>query len=294
MNETNNNTIQQINHQARREAQAAMGRVRIEATGLVNYQSRGRLAVIGDHRAMEVAPGLGDQLHPMVILTAGAEEPGAPLVPLGGRAIEIDGYLGDFKIHLGEAGQANYELLAVDLVLDLSTEPLLDRAMTPPGYFHCAGDDAELDQVIGAMGEMKGQFEKPRYFDYDPQICAHGRSGKTACSRCLDVCPAEAISSLAETIEVNAYLCQGGGACATVCPSGAIRYVYPSVKDTLERLRKLLSVYRDAGGVDPLLLITGEGDQSFAEPALGNHLVMQVEELASVGLEVWLSALAYG
>ncbi|MCG8488625.1 MAG: hypothetical protein MI756_14220, partial [Chromatiales bacterium] len=64
-----------------------------------------------------------------------AEAPGVPVVPLGGQAIEIEGYLGDFKIHLGEAGQANFEMLAVDLILDLSTEPLLDRAMTPPGYF---------------------------------------------------------------------------------------------------------------------------------------------------------------
>ncbi len=294
MSEMNSNTTQQINHQARREARAAMERVRIEATVLVNYQSRGRLAVIGDERAMEIAPRLSDRLHPLVILTAGAEAPGVPVVPLGGRTIRIEGYLGDFKIHLGESGQASYEMLAVDLILDLSAEPLLDRAMTPPGYFHSTEDDAELDRAITAVGEMKGQFEKPRYFDYDPQICAHGRSGKTACTRCLDVCPAEAITSLSESIEVNAYLCQGGGACATVCPSGAIRYVYPNVKDTLERLRRLLTAYREAGGTDPVLLITGENDRPLPEPALGNQLVMPVEELASVGLEVWLSALAYG
>jgi ferredoxin len=185
-------------------------------------------------------------------------------------------------------------MVAVDLILDLSPQPLMDLEMPPFGYFHATGDEAELDQVIASLREMKGQFEKPKFFDYDPQICAHGRAGISACSRCLDACPAEAITSLVERIEVNPYLCQGGGVCATVCPSGAIRYVYPSVKDTLERLRKLLTVYRQAGGMDPLLLITAESDQPLSEPTMGNQLVMQVEELASVGLEVWLSALAYG
>jgi ferredoxin len=294
MSELNSNPVQQINRQARQEAHNAMNRVRIEATGLVNYQSRGRLAVVGDQRVQEIVPRLSGKLHPLVILTEGTEEPGVPVVPVGERAIDITGYLGAFKINLGASGRANFEILAVDLILDLSPEPLLDRDMTPPGYFHSSMDSAELEPIISTLGGMTGRFEKPRYFDYDPQICAHGRAGKTACTRCLDVCPAEAISSLGETIEVNAYLCQGGGACATVCPSGAIRYLYPSAKDTLERLRRLLTVYREAGGVNPVLLIHASNDEPFPEPEWANYLVMQVEELASVGLEIWLSALAYG
>ena len=282
------------NRRARSAALEAMGRVRIEATGLVNYQSRGRVAVIGDQRAQEIAPRLHEKLHPMVILTEGAEEPGAPVVPVGGRAIAIEGYLGAFIIRLGEEGRSNYETIAVDLILDLCSTPILDRQMSPPGYYHATGDETSLAPLIETLGSMKGRFEKPRYFDYDPQICAHGRSGKTACTRCLDVCPADAITSLGETIEVNAYLCQGGGACATVCPSGAIRYVYPSVKDTLERLRRLLSVYRDQGGRDPVLLFHATSDEPFPEPSEGHHLALEVEELASVGLDVWLSALAYG
>ena len=53
------------------------------------------------------------------------------------------------------------------------------------------------------------------------------------CTRCIDACPADAITGLAERIEVNPYLCQGGGVCASVCPSGAIRYAYPSARDNL-------------------------------------------------------------
>ncbi|MCU7886130.1 MAG: 4Fe-4S binding protein, partial [Candidatus Thiodiazotropha sp. (ex Lucinoma annulata)] len=84
------------------------------------------------------------------------------------------------------------------------------------------------------------------------------------------------------------------GACATVCPSGAIRYVYPSAKDTLQRLRKLLTVYREKGGRDPVVLFYAASDGSLPDTIQTNYLPVMVEELASVGLDVWISALAYG
>ncbi|MCU7918596.1 MAG: 4Fe-4S binding protein [Candidatus Thiodiazotropha sp. (ex Epidulcina cf. delphinae)] len=288
-------TIEAVtNRHAREQALAAMDRVRVEPTSLVNYQSRGRVAVIGDQQAQEIAPRLNETLSPVVILTEGAEEPGAPVIAVGGRAIRIDGYLGAFRIQLGEPGRSNAESVAVDLILDLTPQPLLEKGMNPPGYYHSSCDEDRLSPVLDEVARMTGGFEKPRYFDYDPAICAHGRSGKTACTRCIDVCPADAITGLAETIEVNSYLCQGGGACASVCPSGAIRYVYPAVKDTLARLRKLLSVYREKGGKDPVLLFHAASDDPLPQTMRSNHLPVVIEELASVGLDVWLSALAYG
>ncbi|MCU7801606.1 MAG: 4Fe-4S binding protein [Candidatus Thiodiazotropha sp. (ex Lucinoma borealis)] len=284
----------ETNSRAREQALAAMDRVRVEPTSLVNYQSRGRIAVIGDQGAHEIAPRLNETLNPIVLLTEGAEEPGAPVIPVGGRAIQIEGYLGAFSIQLGELGRANAETVAVDLILDLSPQPLMQKGMNPPGYYHSSCDEDVLLSVFEELAQMTGNFEKPRYFDYDPEICAHGRSGKTACSRCIDVCPADAITGLAETIEVNSYLCQGGGACATVCPSGAIRYVYPSAKDTLERLRKLLTVFREEGGSDPVVLFYAASDTPLPDTIPANYLPVMVEELASVGLDLWLPALAYG
>ncbi|MCU7906539.1 MAG: 4Fe-4S binding protein [Candidatus Thiodiazotropha sp. (ex Epidulcina cf. delphinae)] len=288
-------TIEAINNRhAREQALAAMNRVRVEPTSLVNYQSCGRVAVIGDQQAQEIAPRLNETLNPIVILTEGAEEPGAPVIPVGGRDIRLEGYLGAFRIHLGEPGRSNAESVAVDLILDLTPQPLMEKGMNPPGYYHSTSEEDALSPVLEEVAQMTGSFEKPRYFDYDPAICAHGRSGKTACTRCIDVCPADAITGLTETIEVNSYLCQGGGACAGVCPSGAIRYVYPAVKDTLARLRKLLSIYREAGGKNPVLLFHAASDDPLAQTMPGNHLPVMVEELAGVGLDVWLSALAYG
>ncbi len=285
---------QSRNGAARTAALEAMARLPIEATSLVNYQSNGRLVVIGDNQALEIAPRLNSAHSALVILTQGVEEPGVPLVPLGGRPIRIEGHLGDFRIRLGETGRPNAETLAADLILDLSPEPLIGSQLKPPGYLHSRLDEPALQAAIDELSGLIGRFEKPRYFDYDPDLCAHGHAGKTACSRCIDACPADAITGLAETIEVNAYLCQGGGICASVCPSGAIRYVYPSARDNLDRLRRLLSVYREQGGSDPVLLVTAESDAPPAQPVSDNQLPFVIEELASVGLEFWLTALAYG
>jgi ferredoxin len=284
----------QINRAAKTAALQAMARLPVEATGLVHYQSQGRAVIIGDNQALEVAPRLNERLSTWVILTEGVEEPGVPLVPLGGRAIRIEGYLGAFKIHLGEAGKANAETVAADLILDLGPRPLIDSQLKPPGYLHASIEEPALQAAMDELCALTGHFEKPRYFDYDPAICAHGRAGKQACRRCLDACPADAISSLGETIEVNAHLCQGGGICAAVCPSGAIRYVYPSARDNLQRLRRLLDVYLEQGGKDPVLAVIAESDSPPVATAADNQLPFPVEELASLGLEFWLTALAYG
>ncbi|MEW8292694.1 MAG: 4Fe-4S binding protein, partial [Candidatus Thiodiazotropha endolucinida] len=294
MSESNATAVSMVNRRARDLALQAMRETGVEATSLVNYQSRGRVAVIGDQTALEIAPRLNDKLSPIVVLTRGAEEPGAPVVPVGGRDLRIEGYLGAFKIHLGEAGRANAEILAVDLILDLSHVPLMDREMNPPGYYHSTIEEDQLSPVLDEMAQMTGNFEKPRYFDYDPAICAHGRSGKHACTRCIDACPADAITSLAETVEVNSYLCQGGGACASVCPSGAMRYLYPSVKDTLQRLRQLLHTYREQGGSSPVVVFHAASDQPLPNEMPAHYLPVMVEELASIGMDVWLTVLAYG
>ena len=62
-------------------------------------------------------------------------------------------------------------------------------------------------------------------------------------------------TGLAERVEVDPHLCQGGGICATVCPGGAMQYSYPSVEDAIARVRRLIQTYRSAGGADPVLLI---------------------------------------
>lgn len=282
------------NAHASAQAMALAATHESESTSLIQYYSRGRVAVIGGHEAQDFAARLSGKLTAQVILTDGAVEPGVPAIPVGNRQLRIDGYLGNFNISLGQAGRANYEAVTVDLVLDLSASPLLTMAMKPPGYLTAVAEEPYLTQAEQALNELTGTFEKPKYFSYDASICAHGRSGIGGCTNCIDACPADAITALLESVEVNPNLCQGGGICASVCPSGAIRYVYPTATDTLKTLRTLLNGYRDAGGDYPVIAFAAadEANQLTSKPA--NLLVLVVEELASVGLEIWLSALAFG
>lgn len=294
-------TVSIRNLRAKQQAQLAAEKIRVQPTTLLEYQSRGRVAVIGGETVMELAARLPGKLQAQVILTAGVEQPGAPVVAVGGRAVKIRGYLGNFTLDLGTPGKPSHECIKVDLIWDLGNKPLLPMPMKPPGYICSTTAEEDVGAAIESLSELVGTFQKPEYFAYDASICAHARSGVTACTRCLDSCPAEAITSLGESIEVDPYLCQGGGICTTVCPSGALSYRYPPLQDLLERVRTLLRVYREMGGEQPVLVLLTEqqphgGDANGAGGLqLGDNMLPVVtEELASTGMEVWLTALACG
>ena len=146
---------------------------------------------------------------------------------------------------------------------------------------------------------MVGEFEKPKYFDFNPNICAHGRSGQTGCTRCIDVCPSEAIVSMGDVVEVNPYLCQGLGSCVASCPTGAMRYAAPTVAELLANLRQLLGGYREAGGSAPWLLFheadeTGPTIEKLTDSLPANLIPVAVEEIGSIGMDCWMACLAYG
>ena len=282
------------NASASAEALAAVEALSPEPTSLVQYSSRGRVAVIGGEEAQDFATRLSGNLTAQVVLTAGAEEPGVPTIAVGNRPIRIEGYLGHFTIALGEEGRPNFETLGVDMILDLNPEPLLTMPLKPPGYLTSIAEEPYLTAVEVELRGLTGTFDKPRYFSYDPSVCAHGRSGITGCTQCIDACPADAITALSEAIEVDPYLCQGGGVCASVCPTGAIRYVYPNVNDTLKMLRTLLQGYVNAGGSAPVVAFVAEAERDLLTGRPDNLLPVVVEEIASTGMDVWLSALAYG
>jgi len=279
-------------------------------TSTVEFLSRGRCLVVGNESpALELAVSLAGSLECTVLVpgatAADVARVDGIVVVRGGRPM-VRGALGDFEVTLtGDGPQRPVGALLsppvarFDLVVDLGSPPLLGQAMPPLGYYAPGPDPEARSALLRVLPEMRGQFEKPKYFNYDPEICAHGRSGKRGCTRCIDVCPAEAIVSIGEKVQVNPYLCQGGGACATVCPSGAMTYAYPLAADLLGALRALLSDYRAAGGTHPCLLFHDASAASALELELGplvpeRVLPVEVEELGSVGMEAWLSCLAYG
>lgn len=278
---------------AREKALSILQSFEPQPTSLVSYQSNGRVLVLGDDSV------LGDCLQfadPLVVtavsMAAKTTLPGA--IAVAGRSINMDGYLGKFKLTLAKE-KSEASVLQADIILDLNTSPLIELEIPPPGYLHVPAAEFDVKQVEAQLLDMCGAFEKPRFFNYDASICAHGVNGATVCTQCIDACPAGAIHSLVEKIEVEPQLCQGGGACATVCPSGAIQYAYPRLTDNGNLLRKLLQSYHEQGGEDAVVVYYSS--EVFPQDLLqhsGSVLPVRVEELAAVGMELCLSALAYG
>ncbi len=197
----------------------------------------------------------------------------------------------------------------VDLVFDLSDTPLIARHQPPYGYFHAApaDRDAQFDAVLQLV-QMTGEFEKPKYFRYKEKLCAHGRNRQTGCTACIDICSAQAISSAGDRVRIEPHLCAGCGACTTVCPSGAIGYAYPDAPYTAQRMKAMLQAYAKAGGNRPGILFHGDGRaaeliaQAGRLAAAGRSssampsrvLPIALHHAASAGMDVWLSAVAYG
>jgi len=299
--------VQETNRQAREQALQAAAALTLEPTSLLEYRSQGRLLIIGSvDTALAAAERLGSGLQlGLIVRGSGRQESAYPVLAVAETELRLTGHLGQYQLELLRDGEwisipplLGWPRTEVDLILDLSESPLLDYEVKPFGYFATQGDPANLEQALAELPELTGEFEKAKYFAYDPAICAHGNSNLSGCQRCLDTCPTGAISSLIDKIQVNPYYCQGAGSCATACPTGAITYRYPSAADTLNRLRVLLRTYLQAGGQQPILLLhdNERGQQLLqALPALpSNILAMAVEELGSVGMEVWLGALAFG
>lgn len=281
------------NQRAHAAAQAAYQRVETAPTGVVRYESRGRVLVIGGTVAQWCAVRLQPPLHAAVLLTEDSEEAGVPTTVLGGRPLRVSGTFGAFRVELGERGRHDFELLQADLLIDFGVVPLFTSDIPPPGYWRFGREPQDIDTACATVDGMVGVFEKPRYFAYDPDLCAHMRSGQSGCRSCIDACPAEAIHSIAERVEVDPQLCQGGGICASVCPSGAMRYAYPGPADTAERVRAMLQAYLGAGGTNPIVVFVAQADAGDLTPA-PHHLVVPLEELASIGHEIWLATLAWG
>lgn len=297
--------------QARRSAIATATQSPVTPTSVVSYLSAGYVLVIADDKSyLQPARVLARHtaLKVVVCLPELETETGQhdDFTLLQGIVTEVTGHLGQFCITVNQAGMTdNLAQLAgtgqgyFDMVLDLGAVPLLACDVLPPGYFAPAQDASALVDALEQIPGLVGEFEKPKYFNYNPDICAHGNSGLTGCTRCIDTCSSVAISSLGDKIEVNPHLCQGLGSCATVCPSGAISYAYPVASDVLEKIRAILRVYRQEGGEQPLLLLhdhaAGRHLQVPYLAALPEYVIpVEVEDIGAVGLDVCLAALAYG
>ncbi len=297
------------------------------ALAQVSYVSRGNLLVVGgDDAAAEAAARLSASLPVTLLLTSRPSAQAPVLARLAerdarcafpvwaGRPAALSGFLGNFTITIdgltvvreGADGRAAVPAGAAqavfDLVLDFSDPPLFAIHTPPQGYWRVAGDTAALESALVEAPDAVGEFEKPKFFGYRDAICAHARSGIVGCSQCIDICSTDAIRPDGDKVAVDPHLCMGCGACATVCPSGAMSYLFPRLADRGLQLKQLLSAYRQAGGRDACILFhngTDGRELLAAAAAQGRGLPARVIPLeawhvAAIGPELLLSAIAFG
>lgn len=273
----------------------AAGEIEISPAQLIEFESIGRLLLIG--RAEQIAAVLPSLAT--LDISCSCVDGTKPVSDISYTMLKepvsaIDGWLGAFNVDFVSGRQQ------FDLVLDLSDEPLIARKVKPLGYFAPADDAQVLAQALQQLPELTGIFDKPKFFNYKPSICAHSRRGVSGCQQCLDACPAEAISSAGETIEVNPSLCQGCGSCTAVCPSGAISYALPTLDVSINRLRKMLQQYfsLQLESAPHILIHDLTNGQALLE-TMGERLAADVipfsiEEIGALGMPFWLTSFAYG
>ncbi len=292
----------------------------------VTMSSNGVLLVIGeDETAIHCAQQVSNRLDVSVLITGASHinPPAVMDVPVFRGTIKgAQGHLGAFQITLrGYApaavssrenlqfqvqgmGEEAEGISMADLILDLrGGEPLFVAAEKRDGYFNPdPGNPALVQSALLELTDMVGEFEKPRYVDYQAGLCAHSRSNITGCSRCLDLCPAGAITANGDVVAIDPYICGGCGACAGSCPTGAAHYALPADNGIFKRLRTMLATFRHAGGKNPMLLVH--------DPEFGNQVIdimaragrglpasllpFRVNQVTQVGLDFMLAAAAYG
>lgn len=339
------NEQQLKNQRARRAALTAWSRPENLAAPSISYQSGGHLLIIGADDLARLAASQLLQIHGesgvaslSLLITDPVQDMANPALeqaltdteqlPVAyGSINSLKGYLGQFEVLIKAKSTADtqpendvipvenlsdIDLAAAlihrthfDLILDLGQQPALANELSPPGYFHVSPGQNTLREVLQTLPDYTGEFEKPLYFRINSDICAHSSRGQTGCTRCLDVCPADAISSTDQQIEVDSFLCHGAGSCSTACPTGAISYALPKSSMMADYLSRILQSYRDAEGTHPILVIHGS-DTSVAlnddqtngsgmDAGLASNLIpVELEEVASIGMELWLHSFAQG
>ncbi len=288
---------------------------------IVSMDSNGVALILGrDSVAIEAAEKLSESLDITVLVLPGADiqPPRQTTWPvLQGRIRKGTGHLGAFELTVdayaapAPSSRAKLEfddgrdgaVSRCDLVIDLTgARPLFHE--TRPGYFRAdPRDPVAVARLVRDASQMTGTFDKPRFVNFAPELCAHSRNTLTGCTRCLNLCPTGAIPPAGDTVAIDPHICAGCGQCAAACPTGAASYALPVVENTAARLRAGMRAWFDAGAKEAPVILFHDGDHGLglidASARFGRglpaHVIpVQVNEPTQIGPEIMATALAYG
>jgi ferredoxin len=303
-------------------ALAAAAAVPMPEASFVHLESAGVVLVYGrDERAIEAANLLKEHLD-VTVLVARPDSLTPPRTTefpivkgtiraakghLGAFVIVIDGYASPLPSSRGAltfGPPRDGAVSRCDILLDVSgAPPLFPAADLRDGYLRAdPGDPAAVLKAVLRARDLVGGFDKPRYITFTADLCAHSRSHIVGCRRCLDLCPTSAIAPAGDHVAIDEMICAGCGQCAAACPTGAASYALPPADALMHKLRTLLTVYREAGGLSPILLFHDEDHGGPLIDALARHgdglpanvLPLAVNEVTQIGLEAIAAAFAYG
>ncbi len=292
------------------------------APEFVQLSSEGVVLIYGSgEAAIEAGKLLADHLDVTVLLTRadGLTPPRVTIFPIvRGTIRQATGYLGAFELVVDDyasplpSSRSEFEFgepkngatSRCDIVLDLTGNPPLFTAPDlREGYVRAdPRDPAAVLRAVLKARDLVGTFDKPRAIEFSADLCAHSRSNIIGCHRCLDLCPAGAIAPAGDQVKIDPHLCAGCGQCAAACPTGAAAYALPPADALMRKLRVLLSVYREAGGTDPVVLLHDEDHGGAMIEALARHgdglpanvLPLAINEVTQVGIEAIAAAIAFG
>lgn len=191
-----------------------------------------------------------------------------------------------------------------DVFIDLrGGEPAFPSHEKRNGYFWADPDKkGELERIALVARERVGEFEKSVYYKLDTNLCAHSRASKVGCTRCLDVCPTEAIYSAGDFVQIDSNICAGCGTCASVCPTSAIDMNESPFESITQALSLMAKTYTEQTKEAPRLLVhtAEQGYQTIARHArhadgLADDLIpFAIEHTDRFGHAEMLAALGAG
>lgn len=290
--------------QAKQAALIAAAQIPAPAAPVKTIESSGVCCIVGPtEQAIRMAELVQDELGVTCIVNdAGPIQlPSASYDMARGQLTGAEGALGNFRLEFsqlqalnpagrGALGYGEVKSTArseCDVFIDLrGGAPAFPSHEKRNGYFWADPARAgELERIALTARDRVGEFEKTVYFRLETSLCAHSRSNQPGCTRCLDVCPTEAIFSFGEHVQIDSDICAGCGSCAAVCPTSAVTMNETPFETLTQAMAVMARVYREHAEESPRLVFhtLGAGNDSIAY--LARYHDGLADDLLPLGLE---------